>query len=115
MGKITCESVVEMVVTEASDQFKPLWKINNESYNILKQYCQAIDTIADDFNGSAYDVTIGEYKMNVIITVTVDDLISERKSDAFRQLVERAVSVRFYPTDGNLNIQFEFPSIWEKA
>lgn len=42
---IKCFDVVGMVVDEASEQFKPLWRVNDEKLDILHEYCDAIDGI----------------------------------------------------------------------
>mgnify|MGYP000399924802 FL=1 len=46
MGRvIKCFDVVNMVVEEGSNQFKPLWKVDQEKLDILHEYCDAIDGI----------------------------------------------------------------------
>ena len=54
MGRvIKCFDVVNMVVEEGSNQFKPLWKVDQEKLDILHEYCDAIDGILKEFDGDS--------------------------------------------------------------
>ena len=49
-----CFDVVSMVVDEATAQFAPIWRPNNEKLRILKQYCGVLDSLAEGFGGVAF-------------------------------------------------------------
>lgn len=113
---LKCFDIATMVVDEATKQFSPLWKINDKNVDILKQYCEAIDLLSNEYNGTAINVFVDEVNMTVDITLTCEDLTIENKSHIFYQLAERAISVGFSTSDdGELEIKFVFPSLWEKV
>lgn len=115
MGFVKCFDVVSMVVEEASKQFSPLWELNKDSYNILKQYCSVIDSLAEEFDGESFDVFIDDIKMTVGITLECSDITIESASHNFYKLAQRSNSVSFSTSeDGNLNVKFIFPSVWRK-
>lgn len=116
MSFTKCFDVVDMVVQEATNQFKPIWKLNNNNYDILQQYCSVIDSLVKEFNGSAFDVSIIEPQMKVLITITCEDLTLKSSNHNFYRLAARADSVGFTVSeDGELNINFVFPSLWDKV
>lgn len=117
MSKIvTCFDVVSMVIDEASNQFSPLWKINEENYKILRQYCSFIDGLAKEFDGESYEVEVDEIKMTISIKMECADVTIESKSHKFLELSKRAISVGFSSvSDEMMAVEFVFPSVWDKA
>ena len=114
---IKCFDVVNMVVEEASDRFKPLWKVDKEKLDILHEYCDAIDGILKEFSGDSVDVDVDEIKMTISITIECEDLTIESKEHQFHQLVERAIKFGFSksPEREAMCVNFVFPSVWDKA
>jgi len=110
---IKCFDVVNMVVEEASDRFKPLWKVDKEKLDILHEYCDAIDGILKEFAGDSVDVDIDEIKMTISITIECEDLTIESKEHQFHQLVERAVKFCFSKSSEReaMCVNFVFPSV----
>lgn len=116
MSFVKCFDVVAMVVKEANEQFAPLWKLNKEKHDILEQYCEAIDSLSNDFGGVSYDVEIDDIAMTIAITLECQDVYIQQQSHPFYSLAQRAVALGFSTSeDGNLNIKFVFPSIWERG
>lgn len=117
MRKINCIDVVESVVEEAHNRFSSLFIIDKQAYNILRQYCGAIDLITDEFNGVGYDVRIDETTKNIHIAIICEDVVVYNKGHLFCRLVEKADKVSIsINTDEDLCIavEFVFPSIWVK-
>lgn len=113
---IKCFDVVSMVVDEANCRFSPLWKIDKEKHDILKQYCDYMDKLSADFGGKSFDVEVDEIKMTIQIVLECPDIIIEQPTHYFYELAKRAVNFGFSVSeDGNLNISFVFPSIWERV
>jgi hypothetical protein len=105
-----------MVVDEANNRFAPLWKLDNEKHDILKQYCEYMDVLSKDFNGISFDVEIDEIQMNIKIILECPDIIIEQPTHYFYEVTKRTVKFGFSVSeDGNLNISFVFPSIWERV
>lgn len=113
---VKCFDAVSMVVEEATAQFAPIWKLDKEKYRILKQYCEALDAIAEEFDGRSFDVEIDDIAMTIAITLECPELIIESNNHRYCSLAQRAISFGFSVSeDGLLNAKFVFPSVWEKA
>lgn len=116
MSFVKCFDAVEMVIEEANKQFAPLWKLDKEKYRILEQYCQAIDSLSDEFGGISYDVEVDDIAMTIAITLECQDMNIQQQSHKYYSLAQRAVTFGFSVSeDGNLNIRFVFPSVWKKS
>lgn len=115
MNYVNCFDVVSMVVDEATAQFTPIWKINNDDYRILQQYCRALDALASEFDGETFEVSINDDK-TVSIMMECEDMTIKTRVHDYYELAQRAVSFGFSVSeDGDLVIEFVFPSVWEKA
>lgn len=115
MDNIKCFEVVVPIVDEATSQFAPLWVLNRERYDILLQYCDAIDNLSNEFHGEAIEVEVDDINMTISISLECWDMKLSSTSHIFYRLYERAISSSFSSSgDGNLCIKFIFPSIWEK-
>lgn len=113
---IKCFDVVEMVTEEASRQFSPLFRENAERKSILKEYCAALDEMAEDFNGEAFEVSVDDIEMTISIKLACSDILIQSKEHPFYELVKRSARFNISHGDGdNLAVEFVFPSIWEKA
>lgn len=113
---VKCFDVVSMVVEEATSQFAPLWKVNNERYKILKQYCEVIDSLASEFDGESFEADIDDIKMTIGIKMECKDMTIKSQTHKYYSLAQRAVSFGFSAADnGNIVVEFVFPSVWDKA
>lgn len=113
---VTCFDVVSMVVEEATNQFSPVWELDDEKFKILGQYCGVIDSLAKEFDGESYDVEIDDIKMDIIISLECQDITIENHQHKYYELISRAKSFGFSTTEnGNLSVNFVFPSVWKKV
>lgn len=116
MSFVKCFDVVSMVVEEATKQFTPLWKLNDESNKILEQYCSVIDSLADEFDGECFDVTVDDTAMTITIIMECSEMEIESKVHKFYSLVQRSKTLGFSVSErGNLNVKLVFPSIWTRV
>lgn len=117
MNNTNCFKTVKEVVDKASNRFKPIWKISNERLNILKSYCQMIDTLMDEFGCTEYAVSVDDNEHKVSIILTCDRWVSIKdRPHVFYQIAVRAVFVGFYASKNNgLDVKFVFPSLWVEA
>lgn len=115
MKLVKCFDVVSMVVDEATEEFGGFfWKLNQESYDILKQYCDVIDSLSDEFGGIAYDVSVDDITHMISITLECDEIVIINKKHRFYDLAERSELLKFsISKNGNLNVGFVFPSVWD--
>lgn len=116
MSFINCFDVVSSVVEEANEKFAPLWKIDQERYRILEQYCSAIDALIEEFDGESIEVSVDEdITMCVAIVLECPELTVKSKEHSFYGLIQRCVAFSFSQSDEeNLEIKFIFPSLWVK-
>ena len=115
MAFVNCFDVVSMVVEEATKQFAPLWKLDKECNRILEQYCSVIDSLAEEFGGESFDVTVDDIAMTITIVMECEDITILSPAHHFYKLAERSVELGFSVSEnGRLNVRFVFPSVWEK-
>lgn len=116
MGFVSCFDVVTMVTDEATAQFSPLFRENKERKAILRQYCDAIDMLAKEFDGESFEVEVDDIEMTISIKMECPDMVIQGSANPFYALAERAVSIGFSHGEGDtIIVEFVFPSIWERA
>lgn len=112
---VKCFDIVSMVVDEQTKELF-LYKLNKEKLDILREYCEAIDTFTERFSVESIGVDVN-LKNHVVITLDCSaPIISDNPTkDALTQLFDRAVSVGFSTTNGeNVVMELVFPSVWDK-
>jgi sRNA-binding carbon storage regulator CsrA len=115
MKSIKSFDTVYPVVAEATKTFSPSWKLNEERLDILKEYCDVIDDLIHEFDGSSIEVEIVDIKKNIKITIECPEITILSKQHMYYELVERSVEFGFsLSDDDNLNVKFVFPSVWEE-
>lgn len=113
---VKCFDVVSAVVDEATDRFSPIWEINEERYEILKQYCDVFDDLVEEFDGESLDVEVDDISMTIAITMECHEITIESQNHVYYSLAERAKFIGFSASeDGLLCAKVVFPSIWEKV
>lgn len=117
MSFVKCFDVVSMVVEEGCNQFKPLWKIDQEKYKILAQYCSAIDKLSTEFNGVCFEVDVDDIAMTISITLTCKEMSVSSNNHPLVELLKKAASVSFGASEEEdcVDVKFVFPGIWERA
>ena len=113
---VKCFDAFSMVVDEATSQFAPIWKENKENKRVLAQYCEAIDSMLDEFGGESFEVDVDDVKMTITVKLECRDMTLETQKHKYYDLAQRALSFGFSVSEsGNLVVEFVFPSIWERA
>lgn len=112
---VKCFDVVKDVAEEATRQFSPDIVLVPERLDILREYCEAIDTVAAATYAESFEAEVDEERLTVIVSVECAAFQIESVSSPFYELIERAVSFGFYAnSDGNTVAYFEFPRLWER-
>lgn len=115
-NSVKCFKAVSEVLEEATRQFSPLWEIDEEKYDILKQYCDAIDLLASEFDGESFEAEVDNIEMTISIRLECSDMTIKSKAHKYYDLTQRALSFGFSATKkGNLVVEFVFPSVWYKT
>lgn len=113
---VKCFDVAEMVINEANERFAPLWKVNDEDLDVFREYCEAVDTLAEEFDGESYEVEVDELNMNITVALECDEIEITSPDHVFYDLLERAVAVAMSASGPDtMKVKFTFPSLWERA
>lgn len=116
MAIVKCFDVVTMVTDEATRQFSPMLRENEERKKILEQYCGALDRLSEEFDGESFEVEVDDVKMTIAVRMECQDIIIPSPDHLFYKLALHALSVRFsHVSNDMMSVEFVFPSIWEKA
>ena len=116
MALVNWFDVVEMVTEEATSRFAPLFRENREAKNVLHQYCDVLDALAQEFNGESFEVEVDEIQMTIAIKLECPDIVIQSEEHKFYMLAQRALAVRFsHGENDTVAVEFVFPSIWEKV
>lgn len=115
--QLKCFDIAEMVIDEATNQFSPIWIVNDDKKGIFKQYCDVLDSISEEFDGEAFEVDVDDVKMTISVKFFCSEFTIENESHPFYALAKRALSMSFAyeKEDRNMSVEFVFPSIWDKA
>lgn len=121
MSFVKCFDAVTMVTDESTKRFAPIWVEDSEKKDILKNYCEAIDELAEEFDGETFDVEVDEIDMTISIKLEcASSVMVDSQHHKLVQLANRSVRFGFSGAtteSGNkcLSIEFVFPSIWERV
>lgn len=112
---IRCFDVVSTVVDAKTDRCSENFVLNSEKYDILHEYCDAIEKMMSESSCTGIEADIDE-NMHVVINVECDELIVEGKPNLYGELADRAISVDFSIKEGSddeMFFSFTFPSVWD--
>lgn len=114
---IRCFDIAEMVLDEATEQFSPIWVVDEEKKGTLKQYCDALDILSEEFNGQAFEVDVDEVKMTISIKMFCDEIEVCDETHLLYKLgkVAKSMSFSYSKEDDTMAVEFVFPSIWKKS
>lgn len=115
MSFIKCFDVVSMVCEEATKKMSSHYKLNERYLKLLENCCEGIDLISDDTGGTSYIAFVNEVNNTISITLECEYMPVNDKDHPFVLIIKKAVSFGFsISQNGKLNINFVFPSIWDK-
>lgn len=108
---INCFDVVSMVIEDVKSECGN--KIDDEKLDILKEYCEALDTCVDRFEIESVDAEIEDNDNRIRMVLKMPDLTVEDKNDVIYQLIERSYVFNIkQANDGDLLVTLEFPSVF---
>ena len=109
-----CFATVSEVVSAANKRLCPPLVFDEESFDILKDYCSVIDDISEEFDGASFSAEINK---NNTISIAFDctDILFGKRNQKYVQLINRAISCEFKNIGNSmLEIKLTFPSLWTK-
>lgn len=116
MNNVKCFDVASEVINDATKRFEPLMRLNAERVEIFKEYCEAIDELAEEFDGESFEVEVDEITMEVTVILECGEIIISSSGHVFYELANRTVRYGF-SAGGNDNVvvKFVFPCLWDKV
>lgn len=117
MSITPCFYILDELAEEASKNLGALWRRDEDLYDILKQYCDIIDTIIDECNCESYKVEIDDETNNIAISIKTPWFCIPSGGHVFYELAKRTIATGFVKSeDGdNVCVKFVFPSIWRNV
>ena len=116
MSFIKCYDVTELIIDEATKQFLPMLKENEDKKKTLKKQCNAIDWIAEQFGGVSYEININDVTMRIMISLVCEESELDKSCSDFLKMIDNTLQIAFKEVDEDyIQIDFVFDGIWEKA
>lgn len=106
--------IVSAVVLEERENNKEL-QFNEESFSILKQYCEMLDILVEDGYGNQIQAGVVGKKKYIKIAIDVMDVTYETKFKprAYVEIIRRAIAMKFSSAgEDTVHCEFLFPSLW---
>lgn len=105
--------IVDAVITNIDDVRNGLKKIDSEKFDILREYCDVIDTILSDYDGSKSSVSVDPDTNYVTISIEVVVFSANRFNQSYFDIIERSISLTVSnANNGNVEMEFVFPSVF---
>lgn len=115
MSFVKTYDVVEMVIDEATRQFRNHWVISNAKREILKTDCALIDRLVSEFDCESVEADINNETMKLTVSVVCTDMVLEYgRTHPFFTLIQNAESLSFSAVEDSLKVDIVFSGLWEK-
>lgn len=110
--------IADAVLKQATERFAPEFVPDQSKIDILKNYCEVIDSIMEEEVGAAFTCDVNEFSMRVSLSMDLVSLtVNDPANDAFQRLIVRAYPTEFSASEGGeyLRVTFTFPPVWVHA
>jgi len=118
MGFVKCFDAVTMVTDEATRQFGSLLREDEDKKQELKKSCDMIESLANQFDGIAYETKVNDETTEISIALTCSEFETDAKSSKFYELLGRAKKAKFRVAeepDDCVEMTFVFDGIWSPS
>lgn len=118
MSKIKIFDIAEEIIKEATEQFYPIFELNDERIDIFKQYCEVMDLFGEETGAEGYSVDVNDKDMSVKIGIICSDFQICDNYKSFCDLLARTTSFSVShdeESDDLIEVSFTYPSLWNKA
>lgn len=108
--------IVDAVVQNKADELSGEYVINDESLDILSQYCDVIDNILEECFGDQITADVIDNNL-VVIEIVLSSFVYESrfKPRSYLSIIERAICVDFSRVrPDKVSMKFVFPSVFNK-
>lgn len=111
---VSTYDIVEMVIDEATEQFRNRLVIPNAKKNTLKTDCELIDQLVSDFDCESAEADIDDETLKLRVSVVCPDMVLEYgRTHPFFTLIQHAESFSFSTIEDSLKVDFVFAGLWE--
>lgn len=110
--------IVNAVVRAKADDLAETHKVNEESLDILREYCGVIDNIVEECFGDQITADIVTDSNLVFIEIVLASFVYETKFKprAYLSLIEQAIRVDFDRVEpDNISMKFILPTVFDKV
>ena len=115
MEAINTYSIAEMVIDEATEQFKNHWVVPEHKRNILHEACALIDRLVAEFDCESTEVDVDDTTLKLTVSIVCPDVELEHgRTHPFFTLIQHIESFSFSTIEDSLKINFVFAGLWEK-
>ena len=114
MSFVTCYDVVSMVLDDVTERFSGAWEPDKKAIRVLEKDCEEMDAVVRDFNCDSVEAEVDESTMDLIVTMSCEDMTLEYgRSHPFFQATRHTSSFGFrHGGRNNLEIFFRFSGIF---
>ena len=111
--RVTCYSVLKMVVDSAVEELKLV--VDEEKEKQIIKVCEVVDKMSTDFDGISYNVIINNDDKNITIELDCDEIIVEDNESEIYDVFKDALNVTFKHGEGkeSLIVSITVPGIWK--
>ena len=108
--------IVDAMVQAHTEELGDEMVLNEKSVEILRSYCDVIDTFIEDNDGRGVEADIVGNNL-IAVSAEMFGFIYEKKfkSPLYLELIKRSIKVSFKNVDGDyIKATFVFPRVWNK-
>ncbi len=109
--------VAEEVINEATKRFSR-YRLNEENVKKFKKYCEALDSLVDQFGIKAIEVGVDEITMRVevVFECVCIECREDEETGLFYKVAQLANDIEISGTeDGITRVALTFPPLWENS
>lgn len=115
MSSIRTFDVVEMLIDEATEQFRNHWVVSEKHRNSLKASCALIDRLVSEFDCESVEADINDDTLKLTVSIVCPDIVLEYgRTHPFFTLIQNAESFSFSAVEDSIRVDFVFAGLWEK-
>lgn len=114
MSFVNTYDIVEMVIDEATEQFRNGWIVSKTNRKKIQKDCILIDRLIAEFNCESAEANIDDETMKLKVSVVCPDIVLEYgRTHPFFSIIQHAELFSFSAVEDSLKIDFVFAGLWE--
>lgn len=115
MSLIGTYHIVEMVLDEATEQFRERWVVPAIQREKLKTDCALIDQLVYEFDCESAEADVDDDTLKLRISIVCPDMVLEYgRTHPFFTIIQHVESFCISAVGDSVQIDFIFAGLWEK-